>query len=110
MSGRCRPSEPNPPFLLVVDVGHSFEVFADFTQAGKAYLPFPDPRTFRIRLEHLAGRKGPRAAAADLDPPGGAGPRAANPPTSPARFPPTWRSWPSRWKKPGTSRAWWRIS
>ena len=49
--------EPNPPFLLVVDVGHSFEVFADFTQAGKAYLPFPDPRTFRIRLEHLADEK-----------------------------------------------------
>jgi hypothetical protein len=51
------PSEPNPPFLLVVDVGHNFEVFADFTQAGKAYLPFPDPRTFRIRLEHLADEK-----------------------------------------------------
>jgi hypothetical protein len=51
------PSEPNPPFLVVVDVGHSFEVFADFTQAGKAYLPFPDPRTFRIRLEHLADEK-----------------------------------------------------
>jgi hypothetical protein len=50
-------NEPNPPFLLVVDVGHSFEVFADFTQAGKAYLPFPDPRTFRIRLEHLADEK-----------------------------------------------------
>ena len=51
------PTEPNPPFLLAVDVGHSFEVFADFTQAGKAYLPFPDPRTFRIRLEHLADEK-----------------------------------------------------
>jgi len=50
-------SDPNPPFLLVVDVGHSFEVFADFTQAGKAYLPFPDPRTFRIRLEHLSDEK-----------------------------------------------------
>jgi hypothetical protein len=50
-------NEPNPPFLLVVDVGHSFEVFADFTQAGKAYLPFPDPRTFRIRLEHLSDEK-----------------------------------------------------
>jgi hypothetical protein len=50
-------NEPNPPFLLVVDVGHSFEVFADFTQAGKAYLPFPDLRTFRIRLEHLADEK-----------------------------------------------------
>ena len=49
--------EPNPPFLLVVDVGHSIEVFADFTQAGRAYLPFPDPRTFRIRLEHLADEK-----------------------------------------------------
>ena len=47
-------SEPTPPFLLVVDVGHSFEIFADFTQAGKAYLHFPDPRNFRIRLEQLA--------------------------------------------------------
>ena len=45
--------EPPPPFLLVVDVGHSFEVYADFTQAGKSYLPFPDPRTFRFRLADL---------------------------------------------------------
>lgn len=46
-------SETNPPFLIVVDVGNLFEVFADFTQAGKAYLPFPDPRGFRIKLEDL---------------------------------------------------------
>lgn len=45
--------EPPPPFLLVVDVGHSFEIFADFTQAGKSYLPFPDPRGFRLRLAAL---------------------------------------------------------
>jgi len=45
--------EPNPPFILVCDVGHSIEVYADFTQAGKAYLPFPDPRTFRIKLADL---------------------------------------------------------
>jgi hypothetical protein len=50
-------SEPNPPFIIVVDVGHTFEIFADFTQAGKAYLPFPDPRTFRIRLEQLRDEK-----------------------------------------------------
>jgi hypothetical protein len=50
-------TEPNPPFLLTVDVGHTFEVFADFTQAGKAYLPFPDPRSFRIRLQQLAEQK-----------------------------------------------------
>ena len=47
-------NEPSPPFLLVVDVGHSIEVFADVTQAGKAYLPFPDPRGFRLRLADLA--------------------------------------------------------
>jgi hypothetical protein len=45
--------EPPAPFLLVVDVGHSIEVFADFTQAGRAYQPYPDPRTFRIRLSDL---------------------------------------------------------
>ena len=47
------PSDPNPPFLLVVDVGNSIEVFADFTQAGRSYLAFPDPLAFRIRLEDL---------------------------------------------------------
>src|SRR6185295_3045871 len=31
--------EPPAPFLLVVDVGHSIEVYADFTQAGRAYQP-----------------------------------------------------------------------
>ena len=46
-------SEPNPPFMLVVDVGHVIEVRADFTQAGRAYLPFPDPLTYRIRLDQL---------------------------------------------------------
>ena len=49
--------DDNPPFVIVVDVGHTFEVFADFTQAGKAYLPFPDPRNFRIRLAELADEK-----------------------------------------------------
>jgi hypothetical protein len=49
--------DDNPLFIIVVDVGHSFELFADFTQAGKAYLPFPDPRTFRIRLADLADDK-----------------------------------------------------
>ncbi len=46
--------EPTPPFLLVVDVGHVFELYADFSQQGKAYLPFPDARSHRIRLADLA--------------------------------------------------------
>lgn len=45
--------EPTPIFLLVVDVGHSIELFADFSQKGRAPLHFPDPRTYRIRLENL---------------------------------------------------------
>lgn len=46
-------SEGWPPFLIVVDVGHSIELFADFSLTGKAYLPFPGPRDFRITLEEL---------------------------------------------------------
>jgi hypothetical protein len=46
-------TEPTPPFLLVVDVGHVFELYADFSQQGKAYLPFPDARANRIRLADL---------------------------------------------------------
>jgi hypothetical protein len=42
-----------PPFLIVVDVGHSIELFADFSLTGKAYLPFPGPRDFRIPLAEL---------------------------------------------------------
>ncbi len=49
--------EPNPPFIIVCDVGHSFEIYADFTQNGKAYLPFPDPLTFRIQLKDLTNEK-----------------------------------------------------
>ncbi|MGA3370312.1 MAG: type IIL restriction-modification enzyme MmeI [Terracidiphilus sp.] len=46
-------SEGWPPFLIVVDVGHSIELFADFSLTGKAYLPFPGPRNFRILLHEL---------------------------------------------------------
>ncbi|XWZ92762.1 class I SAM-dependent DNA methyltransferase [Azospirillum sp. B2RO_4] len=43
-----------PPFLIVVDVGHVIETYADFTGLGKAYMPFPDSRSHRIRLADLA--------------------------------------------------------
>ena len=42
-----------PPFLIVVDVGYSFELFADFSRTGKAYVPFPDSLTHRIFLDQL---------------------------------------------------------
>lgn len=47
------PEEGRPPFLLIVDVGHAIEVYAEFTRSGGAYRPFPDARTHRIFLEDL---------------------------------------------------------
>jgi hypothetical protein len=45
--------EGRPPFLLVVDVGHVIEVYAEFSRTGATYTPFPDPRSHRIRLDDL---------------------------------------------------------
>lgn len=42
-----------PPFLVVVDVGHSIELFSDFEKLGKCYLPFPDARSYRISIDDL---------------------------------------------------------
>jgi hypothetical protein len=42
-----------PPFLVVVDVGHCFDLYADFAQSGKNYIPFPDPQSYRIHLSDL---------------------------------------------------------
>jgi hypothetical protein len=45
--------DDNPSFLLVVDIGHSFELYADFSRLGKVYAAFPDARSHRFRLEAL---------------------------------------------------------
>lgn len=42
-----------PPFVLVCDVGHCIEVYADFSGQGKNYAQFPDRNGFRIHLEDL---------------------------------------------------------
>ncbi len=46
-------AEGRPPFLVVVDVGHVIELYADFTCSGATYTPFPDSRSHRIRLADL---------------------------------------------------------
>jgi hypothetical protein len=56
--------EGNPPFVVVVDVGHSIELFADFTRSGKTYVPFPDARNHRIMLRDLARPDVARSVAA----------------------------------------------
>ncbi|PTM39711.1 DNA methyltransferase [Bosea sp. 124] len=42
-----------PPFIILCDVGHCFEFYADFTGQGKNYVQFPDRQTFRVHLEAL---------------------------------------------------------
>lgn len=42
-----------PPFLLIVDVGHVIEVYADFSGQGQGYTQFPDGNRFRITLDDL---------------------------------------------------------
>jgi hypothetical protein len=47
------PWEGWPPFLIVVDVGHSIELFADFSLSGTRYSHFPEPSNSRILLDDL---------------------------------------------------------
>ena len=46
-----------PPFIIVCDVGHCFEIYADFTGQGKNYAQFPDRTGYRIYLEDLRDEK-----------------------------------------------------
>lgn len=42
-----------PPFLMVVDVGHVIELYADFSRQGQGYNQFPDGNRYRIFLDEL---------------------------------------------------------
>jgi len=46
-----------PPFIIVCDVGHCFELYADFSGAGRAYVQYPDRNGYRIYLEDLKDEK-----------------------------------------------------
>ena len=46
-----------PPFLVIVDIGHVIELYADFSLQGKHYAQFPDRQSFRLYLEDLRDPK-----------------------------------------------------
>ncbi|MCC7279279.1 MAG: class I SAM-dependent DNA methyltransferase, partial [Chromatiaceae bacterium] len=46
-------AEGRPPFVVVVDVGRGIELYSEFSRSGGAYIPYPDPRSHRIRLDDL---------------------------------------------------------
>jgi hypothetical protein len=47
------PEDGRPPFVVLVDVGRSIELYSEFSRSGGAYIPYPDPRSHRIRLADL---------------------------------------------------------
>ena len=46
-------SDEWPPFLIVVDVGHCLDLYADFARMGKGYARFPTPTDYRLGLDDL---------------------------------------------------------
>jgi hypothetical protein len=50
-------AEGRPPFLLVCDVGHSIDLYAEFSGTGGHYERFPDPKNHRILLTDLREEK-----------------------------------------------------
>lgn len=50
-------SDGRPPFVVVVDVGHSISLYTDWTRMGGEYLPFPDPASYRLPLKALLEEK-----------------------------------------------------
>jgi len=50
---RLPASHAPPPFVIVLDVGHCLEIYANFRRDGKAYDQFPDRHAFRVYLEDL---------------------------------------------------------
>ncbi len=47
----------SPPFLIVADIGRSFELYFDWAGNGRGYGPFPDEQNYRIRLSDLKDEK-----------------------------------------------------
>lgn len=49
----ARTLDEPPPFVIVCDIGHCFDLYATF-DGSLDYRPFPDPRRSRVFLSHLA--------------------------------------------------------
>jgi hypothetical protein len=50
-------AEGRPPIILVVDVGQVIQLFAEFSRTGGNYIPYPDPRSYQIKLHDLRDDK-----------------------------------------------------
>jgi hypothetical protein len=55
--GYARALDEWPPFLIMVDVGRTIELWSDFSRMGKTYLQYPDRENYRIALSDLRDPK-----------------------------------------------------
>ncbi len=93
-----------PPFIIVCDVGHCFEIYADFTGQGKNYAQFPDRTGYRIYLEDLRDDKIRERLRPDLARASEARSQRGNPPRSRALLRHGSPRFPRRWNNVPTSR------
>lgn len=101
--------EGRPPFIVVVDVGYSFDLYSEFTRTGGSYVPYPDPQSHRILLEDLHDEDvRERLRALWLDPLSLDPSRRSEQVTRRLRS--AWRSSRDRSKPTGTIRTSWRAS
>ncbi len=67
--GYARALDEWPPFLIILDVGRSIELWSDFSRMGKTYLHYPDRENYRISISDLSDPKiRERLAAVWTDP------------------------------------------
>jgi hypothetical protein len=45
--------EKKPPFMLLTDVGHVIELYAEFSCSNSTYTQFPDSSSYRLTLDDL---------------------------------------------------------
>ena len=89
--------EGRPPFIIIVDVGRSIEMYSEFTRSGGTYVPFPDPDA-RVRLHDLRDLEiqqrlqGYGSTRISWMP-------ASTQPASHASSVPSWPSWPNHWSR-----------
>lgn len=55
--GYARALDEWPPFLIMVDVGRTIELWSDFSRMGKTYLQYPDRENYRIALSDVRDPK-----------------------------------------------------
>lgn len=46
-------AEKKPPFMILTDVGHVLELYAEFSCSNSTYTQFPDSSSYRIKLDDL---------------------------------------------------------